>query len=152
MKLNILKLSSIILFLAFVCTACNKNDEDIHGEIAIKDFNYVGCKNESEKSAPIETLKCKAEGNYLFVKHENALFNCCIDALVVEVSQDSSSVILAEKETGAYCDCICRYDLECKVGPLEYGEYVFVLKRDSMTHTEFKLYFSSTTDSLFIIK
>jgi hypothetical protein len=131
-----------------------KDDNAINGKIKIKDFNYTGCKNENEleESADTELIEYKvADGNYLEIKHKDVYFNCCFDELITNVELDSTSIIFTEDETGAGCDCICRYDIECKIGPLEYGEYLFVLKRSTRIKSEFKLLFNFSTDSTYII-
>lgn len=141
------------LYVIMFGASCQK-DDDINGKIKIKDFNYVGCKDENtpEKSAYTELFECKVDGNYLAIKHEDAWFNCCFDELITNVELDSTSIVFTEDEIGAGCDCICTYDIECKIGPLEYGEYLFVLKRSTRIKSEFKLFFNPSTDSTYIIK
>jgi hypothetical protein len=132
-----------------------QEEDDIKREIKIKDFNYVGCKDENTlaESANTELIEYRViDGNYLAIKHKDTWFNCCFDELVTNVGLDSTSIIFTEDETNPYCDCICRYDIECKIGPLEYGEYRFVLRRSTVIKSEFKLLFNSSTDSTFIIK
>ncbi len=154
MKPKILKLSVVFLLFLFIGASCQNDEDDIYGKIKIKDFNYVGCKDENalEKSAYTELIEYKAvDDNYLLIKHENAGFNCCVDKLITNVELDNTSIFFTEDETGESCDCICKYDIECKVGPLEYGEYLFVLKKGAIVMSEFKLLFNSSTDSTYII-
>lgn len=141
------------LCLSILIAGCQEED-NINNEIKIKDFNYVGCKDEDtlEKSTSTQQINYKVvDGNYLVIKHENAWFNCCFDELTTNVELDSISIIFTEDETNPSCDCICRYDIECKIGPLKYGEYQFVLKRSSAIMFEFSLLLNSSTDSTFVI-
>ena len=74
-------------------------------------------------------------------------FNCCIDNVKIHTSIDQEWVITV-KETEICpqpCDCICLYDLEYTIGPLEYGTYLLQIVEeyaDTMT-VEFK--FSGST-------
>ena len=153
MKSRILKLNVVFLLFLFIGASCQNDEDDIYGKIKIKDFNYVGCKDENafEKSAYTEIIEFKADGNYLAIRHVDVYFNCCFDELITNVELDSTSIVFTEDETGPGCDCICKYDIECKIGPLEYGEYLFVLKRSTRIKSEFKLLFNSLTDSTHII-
>ena len=141
---KILFLCGIIVFMAFSCEKDNVDDKIFH----VKDFSYDGCKNTSSKSSIDEYIEYKTvDENYLSVKHVNALFNCCPGKLIVNAIIDSAKLIITEDEEEHACDCICHYDLNYKIGPLEYGEYHFIVKSLYLTDTEFILDFSSSTDT-----
>lgn len=143
---------SIVLILILIWSSCYKSDDYINGEIKIKDFNYTGCKNEIEKSADTELIRYNVtDDNFLSIKHENVWFNCCPRELITNIKLDSTTIIFTEDEKESNCDCICRYDLECKIGPLQYGEYLFVLKRDTRTRIEFNFLFNSSTNNIFTV-
>ncbi len=58
----------------------------------------------------------------LFVYHENAYYNCCLDYRV-EFVIDGSNITAYEYDDGEPCDCICYFDLESVLEDLEPEEY-----------------------------
>ncbi len=58
----------------------------------------------------------------LYVFHENAYYNCCLEYRV-EFIIDGSNIIAYEYDDGEPCDCICYFDLESVLEDLEPFEY-----------------------------
>jgi len=98
-------------------------------------FDFSDCKD--TKSAALDDDESLAyrylDGDTLSLVHRNVYFNCCQEEgnLSVEFNLDGDSLIINEyeKEVGV-CDCICPYDLESKLGPLQNKEYWLILKVD----------------------
>ncbi|MCD4833683.1 MAG: hypothetical protein K8R31_07795 [Bacteroidales bacterium] len=142
---KILFLCGVIVFTAFSCEKDNVDNKIFH----VKDFSYDGCKSTSNKSSTDEYIEYKTvDENYLSVKHVNALFNCCPGKLIANAKIDSTKLIVIEDEEEHGCDCICPYDLNYKIGPLEYGQYQLVIKKgELLIYAEFPITFNSSTDT-----
>ena len=59
----------------------------------------------------------------LFVYHENAYYNCCLEYRV-EFVIDGSNITAYEYDDGEPCDCICYFDLESVLEDLEPFQYI----------------------------
>jgi hypothetical protein len=51
-----------------------------------------------------------------------------------------------ENESSSLADCICPYDIDFKLGPLQYGTYILKFKRGGLTFKEYTLDFKKSTD------
>ncbi len=135
----------VIVLIPFI-TSCEKSSEN---PLKVSDVKHTGCK--TFKSLVDKNQDCieyqTADSNYLKINRINVAFNCCIDNVKIHTSIDQDWVITV-KETEICpqpCDCICLYDLEYTIGPLEYGTYLLQIVEeyaDTMT-VEFK--FSGST-------
>lgn len=59
----------------------------------------------------------------LVLKHVNAAFNCCPEALFASFEFQDSIIIIEENEAAALCDCDCLYDLDYRIRHLSPGVY-----------------------------
>lgn len=145
--IKILFMCGIIVFMAFSCNKDETDDNIFH----VKDFSYDGCKNTSNKTSTDEYIEYKTiDNNYLSIKHVNVFFSCCSETNILvnsEIRNDTIIVYESEENISPDCDCICYYDLNFSIGPLEYGEYYFIIKIFDYTSTEFLLDFSSSTNT-----
>ena len=80
----------VIISILLACTFSCSDDENV----GIRNFNFTHCKQVTKTSEmSSETLQdllqekvfYKAKGNYLQIKHENALHNCYEENKVVDV-------------------------------------------------------------------
>ena len=69
------------------------------------------------------------------------LLNCC------EKAYDPDTIAVEENEETLGANCICPYDLSYRIGPLNYGRYVFRMERGDI---EFPIIFNSSTSGVFI--
>jgi len=140
-------LSAIILI--FIC--CEKQTIDKFG---ITDFSHSSCKNSSNKSSNIQTSITLASINAkeIRVNHNNTMFNCCPGKLEVDAQIITDTIIINESETESTCNCICPYDFEFTIGNLEYGNYVFILRKDNFDYYKFAIDFNKDTDTTIIIQ
>ena len=107
-----------------------------------------GCKNQGAATRAElnedEYFECEyMNGDYLYLKHVNALFNCAADELYTIAEVHDTDIILCEIEKGPMANCLCPYDLGCKVGPLQIGkEYNVHIVKDSCSYGYFTITFS----------
>jgi len=70
-------------------------------------------------------VEITVDGLRIHVAHKNAIFNCCLDTIVVGFSQDGRLLTLREAEvTNTPCHCICPFEVTATIEVLLGGEYV----------------------------
>jgi len=147
---NLIRTLFLFVIITFTAFSCDKDETD-NNIFHVKDFSYDGCKNTSNKSSTDEYIEYKTiDDNYLSIKHVNVFFSCCPKANIIvnsEIRNDTIIIYESEENISPDCDCICYYDINLEIGPLEYGEYNFIIKIFDYTCTEFLLDFSSTTNT-----
>ena len=150
MKTKTILFSAITLFLLIGGIGCEKEKEVTNKTIQIKDFSYFGCKEDgtTKSTRAVESeeyieYKAVADG-YLYLKHVNAEFNCCVDAILTEISINGNEIRLTEKEVNPTCRCICKYDLECSLGPLSFEKYTLIFCRDNSEYLRFTINYNSS--------
>lgn len=124
----------IILFSFFACS----KDEGIQGlekatQAQLEEVIFSGCKgdnttfgnNENILIQPISDCKIK-------VKHQNVLFNCCIDEPFVNLNTKGNTIQVEESSSAPVCNCICPYDIEFMIDSLEPGTYNFILNYENL--------------------
>ncbi|MEW6379513.1 MAG: cohesin domain-containing protein [bacterium] len=96
---------------------------------SIVNYENSGCKKEisstTGRSAEEEKFTCSYHDNLLYLFHENASYNCCIEEIAVTMSMTGNTINIYEEEKleGSGCRCICTYDITTKIGCLEPGTY-----------------------------
>lgn len=169
MKKNLHVFATIVLSSAML--ACSSDDSDgnsktiklrNHTESGCKDFASLSKHNTSEsgyqkvKNQPdsniIERVTLKGNKNgTLSVFHENATFPCEAEFTIsVDVSE---STIIVHEDAPPTTNCICHYDLNSEVGPLEDKTYTLIIKSEfaygpTITH---QFNYSSTLDESFVV-
>lgn len=64
------------------------------------------------------------DDNLLSLRHTNAVFNCCVEALTAVIVVTGDRITITEGETGeSMCFCICLYDLDMDIFNLPPGVY-----------------------------
>lgn len=138
--------------------SCNKNNDNANikdGILTIKDISHSECKSHDAKAAAdnSEYLEYSTvDGNYLLIKHVNVRLNCCPDSIKVNSSIDNGIIKYFVFEKNPGCNCICLYDVTCKIGPLAYALYPIKVIVGPEQVAEFNLIFNRHTNGKFIIK
>jgi hypothetical protein len=70
-----------------------------------------------------DTVLVRASADSVFVRHENAVKNCCL-VLHVVMLNDAKTIDFYETDTGQPCDCICCFDIDISAGGFNAGRYV----------------------------
>jgi len=137
----------IFLLLIVALTSCKK--EFPNDPLSIKDLSVSDCKTKGGSSKGIDpeyiTLKT-VDDYYLLVNHINAMFNCEPGQITVTIEISSNEISMDEDESSSLADCICPYDIDFKLGPLQYGTYILKFKRGGLTFKEYTLDFKKSTD------
>ena len=110
------------------CTNDADNPVSHQNEIGLKNFSNTGCKGNGVRTRSDENGKkevfsysCIHEG-YLYVTHQNAMFNCCPKGLGAKISVEDNLLKVIEYESDGLCDCLCPFDLSYEIGPLVEGK------------------------------
>jgi hypothetical protein len=84
--------------------------------------NFVG---EDAVVVPDEgdTVIFSAHGDTIFVTHQDAFYNCCLE-IEVNVVQTVNGFDLFEQGTGELCHCMCDFDITIIISGVSEGEYV----------------------------
>ncbi len=118
----------LLVILAIACTPIAPPTPS--GQQAVKlDYSVSGCdtKDGGMKRAPAELVDVDIAGNNVkLVHHLN--YVCCAKIKVnlegIEtITPDGTSIIIAEKNEGEMCRCMCNYDVGINLGPLAKGKY-----------------------------
>jgi hypothetical protein len=138
----------IFLLLIISITSCNK--EFPNDPLSIKDLSVSDCKTKGGTSKGIDpeyiTIRT-VDDYYLLVNHINAMFNCQPGQITVTISVSSNEITMTENESSSLADCICTYDIDFKLGPLQYGTYILKFRRGGwFTFKEYTLDFKKSTD------
>jgi len=138
---------SFLLISIFAFTSCKKEFPD--DPLALTDLSVYGCKTKGDntKGAEQEYITLKTvDDYYLLFSHINSIFNCEPGEITVSVEIISNEITITEKESTAMANCVCPYDLEFKLGPLQYGDYHLIFKKAGLTFKEYNLDFKKSTD------
>jgi hypothetical protein len=124
MKKNLLFLASVMICILCACDGDNDNPSaEGQANIELKNFANTGCKNETRSVEGMQTFEysCIHE-NYLYVSHNNVVFNCCPGELKADISVVGNDITISEWSTENFCRCLCNYDLSYEIGPLVEGK------------------------------
>jgi hypothetical protein len=115
---------------------------------------YSGCKDTNLKSTYAKkacvTLQT-VDSNYLDIQHFDAVFNCVFDSLAIDYNVDGNVINVKESHVNPNAFCTCKYDIEYKIGPLEYGTYSINILDESLNKNEvcFDFEFTENTQMTF---
>jgi len=103
---------------------------DEYNDLAL-DYDIYGCQEPMEKEYVFEKSENQKVTKY--VNPDGVIFTheinyvCCADLELeiasVEKKQDLTLVKLTEKNAEQMCDCVCDYEIEMDLAPLEPGKY-----------------------------
>ena len=124
MKKVVFSLLTTMFVVVIIC--CDGNDYPV-SNIGLKNFSNTGCKPHTRSSGSDDSyFELKAtEGNMLYVKHVNAVFNCASNKFDAKVEADGNSITIREydlTDLEIMMSCQCPFDLGYEIGPLKDGE------------------------------
>ncbi len=95
---------------------------------SLKGHENSQCLNSEKKNSAGEEERFEAsydpQSKTLTAAHYNAVFNCCIEKIDVELKTDGFVLSLYEKEIAETpCNCICPYNVVSTIDGLADGEY-----------------------------
>jgi hypothetical protein len=135
----------------FLVTCCEK--ETPHKVLSVGQITYGDCKPATKKSGDSEYIEYETvDGVYLQMNHVNAWFNCEPGKIFVSAELNNDIIAVDEYEETALANCICAYDLSYRIGPLNYGKYLFKILRGGCIYAEFSINFNSDANGVFIIE
>ena len=148
-KFIFIMMSAMLMVMSAGCK--NDADDPVSKQkgIELKNFSSSGCKSnfvrtrsDNDARKEVFNYSCIHEG-YLYVTHQNALFNCCPEALGADISVEDNQIKVGEFESFGKCNCICLYDLSYEIGPLVEGKtYIIYIghKSDESKVAEFEFH------------
>jgi hypothetical protein len=151
---HIHKFLLVILILLAVQACENSNDNTIVNSKSGGSVSYSGCKGNNLKSTFSENQKpCitiqTIDSNYLKIQHVNAVFNCVFDSITIDCSIENNIIHVKENHINPNAYCTCEYDIEYKIGPLEYEKtYNIGFKDESQNNDEISFEFEFTDNTL----
>ncbi len=137
-----------VLSLCSVFISCEKA-HDLKN-VKIDQLSVSGCKTANGLFA--DSIKYKTIDNYyLYITNINSYFNCDPGQLSATVETRNNTIIINETEDQDLANCICPYDFNFRVGPLDYGTYNITLTKDGSYYVEFLIDFTSNSSREFMI-
>ncbi len=150
MKRNILFIRYLLVL--FLCVpyfiSCENEQEPDTGPLTVSGIKHTGCKTfKSLVSAKQDCIEYQTiNDHYLKINRLNVVFNCCIDDVDIKTTVDQERVItITETDINPACNCLCLYDIEYIIGPLEYGTYLLRIIEEYADTMTVKFEFSATT-------
>lgn len=124
MKKVVCLLSIALFMVAIIC--CDGYDYPV-SSFGLKNFSNTGCKSITRAVGSNDSyFELKAtEGNMLYVKHVDAIFNCASNKFDAKVEIDGNSITIREYDLTDFnimMSCQCPFDLSYEIGPLKDGE------------------------------
>ena len=147
MKKVLFSLLSVLFIATTIC--CNDIDNPVQN-VGLKNFANTGCKGNDtragEEGGRVESIEYSViHDGYLYLNHQNVLFNCCPGELGADISVDGNTITIKEYETEQGCKCICTYDLSYEIGPLTEGMmYTICITRRDVDPIEEKFVFNNS--------
>lgn len=146
MKTKIIFFLSLILSAAI--TSCKKEFPD--DPLGLRDLSISSCKSKGEEAKGIddpEFISIKTiDDYYILFKHVNSMFNCEPGQITISLEIEADTILIDEKEETSLANCVCQYDLEFRLGPLQYGEYLIRFQKGGSLLKEYTLNFRKSTD------
>ncbi len=137
-----------VMFVIVVTSLLISCEKSTFNHFKVYDMKHEGCK--TFKSLTGKNQDCieyqTVNDSYLKIYRTNAAFNCCIDNINITSTNQEGIITVKETEICPHpCDCICLYDLEYIIGPLEYGNYTLRVVEEYADTMIVEFEFSSTT-------
>ncbi|UCE17326.1 MAG: hypothetical protein JSV84_10520 [Gemmatimonadota bacterium] len=104
---------TLILFLLTQFNGCSQEDNASVSPL------YQARENGSYAQ---DSILCSLRGETLFVTHQDAYYQCCLESKIV-VHKTGFSIDLIEYDVGHPCDCMCPFDLTTAITGLSSGTY-----------------------------
>ena len=167
MKKSLRVLAAIVLSGAML--ACSSDESDGNSKtIKLRNHTESGCKDVASLSNTSQSGYQKVKGQFdnniiervslkgnkkgmLSIFHENATFPCEAEFTIsVDVSDNT---IIVHEDAPPSTNCLCHYDLNSEVGPLEDKTYTLIIKSEfaygpTIMH---QFNYSSTLDESFVV-
>lgn len=122
-------LALVIAVTACVIWGCDQDSKPRPtGEATLVGFSNGECQREQAQARAYSSEEPKVEiitdGLLVMINHKNAMFNCCLDTILVDLAQEENLLILTEAEIATHpCHCICPYEVSASLEVSLPGQY-----------------------------
>jgi hypothetical protein len=123
----------------------NINISQCKSEVITNDLNVTYDEN-SEEYLKIQTV----DSNFLKINHCDVWFNC-YPSIEITAKIENRVIIYSATDTLPLYNCVCLYDLECNIGPLEFTQFTFEYHRAGTLIKKFNLNFNNSTNEIYKI-
>jgi hypothetical protein len=127
---TIRNLNSILIITLLIMAGCSDKDNQAQPVISGILTDYSDCKNEKSESFSIDwdTNYCilysyEIDSMTLYMKHLNAIFNCCNFGLSAAIEEVNDTIIIREHENDNLCSCVCEFDLNFEITGVQQRFY-----------------------------
>lgn len=149
MKRKVFSLCFIALAASLCIVGCSNDDDNHDGNtVNVRNVYDSGCKTSgvTQESALAngsfadmgfeESVEYTSKDDgYVFIKHVNSILQCCSDKKNVDISRNGNKITVREYDVETSCNCLCPFDMQYEIGPLEPGEYVVTFSNTSASFT-----------------
>lgn len=142
----------MLLATLFVATGCKEEKAtiSIKEPFQLRSLTHSEECKQGAKDDEAEYIEYNAiNEHYLNLNHVNVEFTCCSEDFIVTSNLSNDTIYIYEQETGPICYCLCKYDLNYQVGPLENQEYIIKVYKSDAEHAEFTIDFNENTEGTF---
>jgi hypothetical protein len=136
-----------LILLTIALTSCKK--EFPKDPLTMNNLTVSDCKIKGDNAKGIvpEYITIKTvDDYYLLFSHINSLLNCEPGEIIVSTGISSDTITINEDAAKADANCVCPYDIEFKLGPLEYGNFTIVFQKTGLTFKEYSLTYKKSTN------
>lgn len=105
-----------MIFLVIIFNGCTKNDvpEEVSmPQAEIVTLNISGCKGGGHEEQ--EIIEVTNNGETLTLKHQNALFTCCISQINTKLDIKNGELKIFESSGEDRCNCVCAFDIKIEI-------------------------------------
>ncbi len=120
-KIKDIQKASILfsIVLVFIVLLSTKIKIPERTDVTSLQYAISGC--DSSKGAGISSSSLYSENNYIILK-QRLSYVCCAN-LTIDWEKNGYNIKIKEINTGEVCKCVCAYNVNARLGPLERGTY-----------------------------
>lgn len=133
--------SIILLFINFSC-----NEESPVNQSPYEETQLIGyssgdsCLIHLRQYGDSAEVEIEVDSFDIYITHKNAMFNCCLDSIEVELVEARDTFKLYEIEVlfdDMACSCTCPYEINATIGVSASGIYLIeIFEGDRLVYQE----------------
>lgn len=129
---------------------CSEDDNKKDMTLNVTEPLWGSCIEQTGLRNFTETIHLTSVGNNtLRIRHENAVYNCCMERVEMDVYLDKDTLIIKEIPFGDNCNCICPYEIKYDINNLNYGKYYVSFSKRDAPPTIYAVDFNKDTEESF---
>ncbi len=123
---NLYNFFFVVGILGISCVVCEGHGTGTSWDSGLTDLAYdcgwIGCL---EEYSPQEYCEIAVEDQSIYVSHINAILNCCINEVDLDIEVQPGLIKVIENEVfyAGPCDCYCNFDVHIDIYNVPCGIY-----------------------------